>query len=274
MGLIEIKGKKLEKLHNVQIEILDEIVRICEKNNIEYFLQGGTLLGAVRHGGFIPWDDDLDISMYRKDYDKFISICEKELKKEYRLDCDKTNGEYWLTFAKIRKRNTLFLEKALDGIDVGKEIYVDIFPMDDVVKPLGILNHIRVIIMKIIIDALLYKRGVTKDINECRRPKLTKIFGCLSYKILHSFYYRLATISNSKKAKFVTDFASPYNYKKETHLKENFFPTTFLKFENNKYRVPKKYKIYLEQVYGDYMKLPPENERVNHSALDVKFNIK
>lgn len=273
MGFIQLNEKTLKNLHNVQIEILDEIVRICNENNLEYFLVGGTLLGAVRHQGFIPWDDDLDIAMNRKDYEKFLSLCKNELNDKYRLDCDKTNDKYWLTFAKIRKKNTLFLENSLDGIDTGKEIFVDIFPLDDIKKPFSVLNRVRLIFVKIVIDALFYKRGITKDINVCRRPKMTKFFSKFSFKFLHKFQHKIVTLSNPKKSNYLVSFSGCYAYKKEVFLKNDFYPTKTLKFEEKSYKVPNNYKKYLKNIYGDYMKLPPKNERVNHSALDIKFEI-
>ena len=81
-----MEASVLKKLHSEEVKILDEIVRICKKNNIEYFLIGGTLLGAIRHKGFIPWDDDLDIAMPREDYEKFLKTAEKELQEPYKLE--------------------------------------------------------------------------------------------------------------------------------------------------------------------------------------------
>ena len=106
----EYDDETLSQLHEVQIEILDEFVKICEKHQLSYSLVGGTLLGAIRHKGFIPWDDDIDVGLLREDYDKFIKIAKEELSDKYYLDCFEYNKDYYLPFAKIKKNNTIFNE--------------------------------------------------------------------------------------------------------------------------------------------------------------------
>ena len=110
MAYKEYDKETLTKVHEIELELLNEFVRICDKHNLTYFLVGGTLLGAVRHSGFIPWDDDIDVGMPRVDYDKFINIAKNELKNDYLLDSVETDKNYFLPFAKILKRNTLFIE--------------------------------------------------------------------------------------------------------------------------------------------------------------------
>ena len=128
----ELDSKTLKKLHDVELEILQEIIRICKKYDIKYYLAGGTLLGAVRHKGFIPWDDDLDIGMLREDYDKFMKYGIKEIDDKYFIHCDKTDPNYWLPFIKVRKNSTTFVEELLNKKEVlHNGIFVDIFPMDN-----------------------------------------------------------------------------------------------------------------------------------------------
>ena len=86
----------LKKLRNVELQILDQVVEICKKHNLKYILTAGTLIGAVRHKGFIPWDDDIDIALPRKDFNKLINICQSELDDKFYLDCPETNDKYWL----------------------------------------------------------------------------------------------------------------------------------------------------------------------------------
>ena len=100
----------LQKLKEEQLKVLDYIVKVCEENSLEYFLIGGTLLGAVRHRGYIPWDDDLDLAMPRKDYEKFIKIFLNQDNGKYILDTNNHSKYYWLPFLKVRNKNTIYQE--------------------------------------------------------------------------------------------------------------------------------------------------------------------
>ena len=114
----------------VCLEILKEIDRICKQNGILYWMEGGSMLGAVRHHGFIPWDDDLDIAMFRDDYNRFLEIASKELKENYFLQTHQTDPEYPLFYAKVRKNNTFIDERSYQDLNIHKGIFVDIFPVD------------------------------------------------------------------------------------------------------------------------------------------------
>ena len=122
---------KLQKLHFLQLKIAKEILRICEKNSIDYSLSGGTLIGAVRHSGFIPWDDDMDIDMTRENYLKFIKACEHDLGKEFYLENWYTDNKYWNGFSKIMLKDTILVEDSTKFSNNRSGIYVDIFPWDN-----------------------------------------------------------------------------------------------------------------------------------------------
>lgn len=125
------EDKNVAMAQHVMLDILKEIHKICIKHDIKYTLTAGTLLGAVRHKGFIPWDDDCDIAMLRPDYERFLELAERELPKEFFLQTKKTDPEYLLNFAKVRKHNTLLIETGETGEEnYHHGVFVDIFPFD------------------------------------------------------------------------------------------------------------------------------------------------
>lgn len=130
--MIQLSQIELRKLQLVELELLVEFDRICRKHNIRYSLTGGTLLGAVRHKGFIPWDDDADISMLRSEYDRFRLVCKMELdSKFYFQDMENTNGYRW-GYGKLRKKGTVFLRENQEHMPYEQGVFIDIFPRDGV----------------------------------------------------------------------------------------------------------------------------------------------
>ena len=120
----------IEKLKGIELQLLDAFVSACEQLNIDYYILAGTLIGAVRHKGFIPWDDDIDIGMFRKDYDIFLEEGQKLLPKDVFLQTFITDKEYPTYFAKLRKSNTTFIEKSVSKLKMNHGVYLDIFPLD------------------------------------------------------------------------------------------------------------------------------------------------
>ena len=271
--MTELSSEVLEKLQNTQIEILKEIVRICEKHELKYFLIYGTLLGAIRHNGFIPWDDDLDIGMPRGDYKKFLEIAKAELSDSYFLQNMETQKDYWLTFSKVRKNNTIFEEEAVVNMPdyIHKGIFVDVFPLDYVEKKEGTLVHIQFVLSKAIIETLYYKAGVYKK-SSLRYPVIDFVLGMFSKKTLGKIQTKIATLQKRKKATCFADFNSPRAYEKAIYPIEYFMPPQGHEFAGETFQVPNTYDTYLRMVYGDYMQLPKEEDRVNHRTLRIVFD--
>ena len=269
----EYDDKTLKKLHDVELEIIDEFVRICEKHKLNYSLMAGTLLGAIRHSGFIPWDDDVDVCMMREEYDKFIKIAKEELSDKYYLDCFEYNRDYHLPFAKIRKNNTIFDEEPSHHLKNHKGIYIDIFPLENVNEKGIKMAYFRTFIIKTLVDAILVKYKIRK-LKDTRHLVFVIPFLIFGKRCLMRIQNWFITKNKNNKSKYVACEVSSYAFQKEVFLREDFFPTKEIKFEDRKYKVMKEYDKYLSSIYGDYMKLPPKEKRINHVPLKIVFDVK
>ena len=258
-----MRRANVEELRNKQIEILDYVSQFCEENEINYWLDCGTLLGAVRHEGYIPWDDDIDIAMHRSDYNKFLRYFpQKSNDSKFELKCIENNKDWHHPFAKVMNNETLFIQ---DGHTMG--INIDIFPYDDMVDDMNEFKK-------------NYKtRDLLKVINsiQCSEhlPRGNKFRKCIVYIIrwiLRRFpkYYFIRKISemaqkhNGKGLKTVGSFTNDISMK--SCKKE--WVSEFVKgsFEGKQYNIPVGYKELLTCLYGeDYMQLPPEEKRKKHT---------
>ena len=261
----------LRELQLTELEILNEIHRICSENGLSYFLVGGTLLGAIRHKGFIPWDDDLDIAMPRADYDRFLDICETELNENFYLHSIKTDKEYWLPFSKIRKKYTLFDEENLAGLDVPKGIFVDVFPLDEEFSETSFGKKIRTKMIKGINALILSKKGLRKsDIIK----KIT-VFISFPFSIerLQKLQIGLMSRNNGRGGTFYANYGSNYDPVKQTMPKSVYEPAGLVEFEKNSYFAPKDYEYVLTRIFGkNYTELPPEEKRITHKPLRISFD--
>jgi lipopolysaccharide cholinephosphotransferase len=259
----------LNKLHETLIELLDEFVRICKKHNLKYTLVAGTVLGAVRHSGFIPWDDDIDVGMLRPDYEKFLEVAPKELKDKYILDCFEQNKDYHLSFAKIKKNGTIFDEEAAHHMNNHKGIFLDVFPLDNVYDNVK-RSYINAALIKIVHQTVCVKKKIYK-IKDCRHKIMSSILMVFPHAFLMKLEKKLCTMNKDNNSKYIACFLGVYPFKKEVSERKDFFPTKEMVFEKKKYSVLNNTDKYLSSIYGDYMKLPPKEKRVNHMPLKIDF---
>ncbi len=263
----ELSNKELRQLQETELEILIELDRICRKNKIEYSLCGGTLIGAIRHKGFIPWDDDIDVNMLRKDYDKFIKIVNKDLdKKRFYFQCIENDNDYGFPIAKLKRKDSIYAE-AMSNRDIDKQnIWIDIFPIDNIKSNnfFGQLYYFKVYALKII---LAYKDGFIGSVDTKKKKMFLNIAKILSIfynrNLLKKRLQKLMRKYNNIDTKYAASFGGVYLGKEifEKNLLEKNIET---KFEGHNFRIPKKYDEYLRHYYGDYMQLPPEEKRIGH----------
>lgn len=263
----------LRKLHNAETEIMDEITRICRLKGLTYFLIGGTLLGAVRHNGFIPWDDDLDIAMPRNDFEIFIKECRENLKSKFELDYINTNNKYWLPFAKVRNRNTIYQENIQKKNNQKMGMWVDIFPLDYTNDCEGKSLQKREKYIKKLKGILYLKnlREITSEDNFIKKTGIS-ILQIIPNRFLHYLINKLMKGKCDNKNKYFVNFGSQYGIRKQTHLKDKYFPAVDVKFEGRMYKAPRDYNYVLTKIYGkNYMELPPVEKRVTHNPIRIKF---
>ena len=266
----------LQKLRQVQLDILAEVIRICDKHSIRWFTDGGTTIGAVRHQGFIPWDDDVDIAMLREDYDKFLRVAPKEINSGYvvaHYEFDKNTPFY---FAKVRRENTLFVEEAVKDLNIHHGIYIDIFPYDVVPINKGVRSRHKKKI-QLYSRQLSYRTTSTGDKNETNKlkyflktlyKKITRYF-LMPFK--KSYFYEKLDRQYRKYVASDSQLISPCIGGDFVVNKNEIFPTIKMPFESIFVEVPKNYDDILRQSFGDYMQLPPENKRFNHAPAVLKF---
>lgn len=247
----------IQELRSLQIGILDCVHEFCEAHGLSYFLSSGTLIGAVRHKGYIPWDDDLDIYMPRKDYEEFLQTFHDDTGRYHAIDPQR-EPHYYYTFAKVVDRQTLMVEKETEGYEIG--VYIDVFPVDYVTDDLE--ERERVFKKK----HLLYK------IRRCKISNGNPLQSRLAYMVYK--YWPLSVRQIERKIRGLIVSGEPThtvcNMTEAGPKMKGCFPaediaeSVDIEFEGKMYKTMIGYKDYLERTYGDYMTLPPVEQRVTH----------
>lgn len=256
----------------LMVDILKDVHDICERHDLKYFLDAGTLLGAVRHKGFIPWDDDMDIGMLREDYEKFIEIAKKELPDHLFLQTFETDDKYdiYQVPCKIRYNGTILIEKGIsENSEMHNGVYIDVFPYDSLPKSKFIYKIQRMLsynVLKSFIrireipDNLTFKNEITHTFYKI----IIKAFPYKRRKKFFDFLVKWNDVNSPYMGYGLDTVWSEYIYKKE-----DYFNLEKLEFEGNYFYGPKNYHAILTQLYGDYMILPKEEDRQWH-AKEIK----
>lgn len=250
-----MKDETLKLHQDALLVILKEFDRVCKALKIPYILFAGTLLGAVRHRGFIPWDDDLDVLMLREDYEKFLREADAVLDQD-RFYLQKEFSEHWpMFFSKLRMNRTTCLEKYHPkDLETHQGIYIDIFPCDNAMDSV-IGRKIQFLCSKVVIAKSLFARGYDTD------SVMKKMFQQLCRLLPQKAYLRI-TQAGKQDSQFVHSFlGGASSFGKSVYSRSFFTDTEETEFCGRKFPIPKNYDALLRILYGDYMQLPPAEER-------------
>ncbi len=268
--------EELRHLQLTELLIAKEVKRICEKHRIRYYMVGGTLLGSVRHGGFIPWDDDIDFAMARSDYDYFCDVCKTELHEPFVLQTWDTDENYPFSYGKVRLKNTLIEEPFVSGILPAENgIFIDIFPYDNIPD-----QKLKKLIHKagwfFYNRALWMKKGYGRTIKEEGIKQKAKyifasaIIRLLPYNYIKQRFNKLLRRYNNSETSCLA-FDGVYSYEKNSIRREWMAPEKQYQFEDTEFMSFSDYDAYLCHMFGDYMKLPPVSQRHSHDIKKVVF---
>ena len=266
-----VNAETLRKAQLKMVDILVVIDEICQKHDIQYFLAYGTLLGAVRHKGFIPWDDDIDIMMTRENYNKFLKVMDNIEDPNYKcLHFGKDFPNYFYNFAKVVDLNT-YVEEINFPRHKDMGIFVDVFPVDGIPK-----DKISKLTNKYYKLLVLHNLAASKKFVKSSKSKLRtipKFFVWVYCKLCGwKHFYKKLKILRQKHSIEECEYAGVYSEygKREMIPKEMFEETILVDFEGEKFPILKEYDYYLTSVYGDYMTPLPENQRQVHHIIAFK----
>ena len=263
----------LKHLQKVQTMMLRDFAKICEENDIMFFLIGGSLLGAIRHGGFIPWDDDIDVIMFRKDFEKLNTVMTNNPSDKYTFLNVLNEETYHYTWGKFTLKNTLLEEWWGNQINYTPNIFMDIFIMDNIPD-----NKIKRFIHKWRCFTLnqLVIHSLIKFKNESKIKELIQqgIYYFLKIIPISPMTLKKRCVKTYRKyenteCKEVCDFPSIMFM--PIYDKNDFLPPKKKKFEDIEVNVPNKYDKILTQLYGNYMELPPEDKRFRPAPEKLDF---
>jgi lipopolysaccharide cholinephosphotransferase len=257
--------EKRKKLWAVLLDLLHEFDKVCQRHHLRYFISAGTLLGAIRHHGFIPWDDDIDVEMPREDYDKLIQY-KDEFSLPYKYQTPETDPGYFLSFNKLRNANTSSVSVILQYAGFCQGAFLDIFPMDSFKAETMHAKHKR--IMELVLDLGTYLRIGNPELDEKNLQRVASYSGRDpkdTYRMLQDLFLE----DKDKDCEYIGLLSCPlYDIERMKRYKEDYAETVLVDFCGMKCPAPKGYDRVLHMQYGDYWQLPPvEGRGAWHSGI-------
>lgn len=268
--MIYLTQEQLRQLQRIELELLTEADRICQTCGIHYNIIAGTLLGAVRHGGFIPWDDDADIALLRPEYEKFRRACETELdtSRFYFQDHTNTPGYRW-GYGKLRRKGTMFLREHQEHMPYEQGIFIDVFPLDNV--PMHPARRQWHSMKCYVIRKFLWSEvGRIADKSRWKRL-LFRLMSCVPHEKIFAHYEKLVQQSDAEPSRWVRILMFPTPTKDEGYLRAWYERSAPIVFEGCTFPGIADFDSYLSFKFGDYHELPPEDQRKVHPVTALRF---
>jgi lipopolysaccharide cholinephosphotransferase len=273
--VISISPEQLRQLQQAQLQIALEVTNLCAKHGLPYLLLAGTALGARRHGGFIPWDDDMDLGMLRPHYDAFLEIAKREIGPDLYVQNWLDDPHMGAPFTKVRRNDSTMVEAWSKDTGGHKGIFIDVFPLDNVPDgPVArVLHKFQLALLK---RLLRHNSGYTITPLSGIRGVFDAMVRFASRHISQSAAKRSLDRTmrrySDRSTRQVVAVAGCYGYAKESLLREWAEKLTNRPFEGHDLLAPVQIDAYLEHLYGDFMKLPPEEQRGNkHSVIKLEL---
>lgn len=250
--------EQMKKIWAIELDLYLEFERVCKKHGLKYFLLFGSLIGAVRHKGFIPWDDDIDVGMLREDYDKLLSLA-GEFKEPYLLQTPITDEYSGFSVAKLRNSNTSAIIEKFKYSKMNQGLFIDIFPIDNV--EMETVNEDYDEIAKLAYENSTYMRLDNPYLDANDKKRVENYKGISNVEIFNKIQDICTKYKNCESQYKGAIAFNVYGCKKQMYPKDAFDDIVFEKFENLEVPIPKKYDEILSITYGDYMQMPPINQR-------------
>lgn len=266
--------KKLKQIWAVELDLLNQVDLICKKHNIKYCAYSGTILGAVRHKGFIPWDDDLDICMTRDEYEKFLKVAPLELGPQYFLQNALSDPKYFVGYSRLRNSLTTGAINGHDDINYNNGIFIDIYVIDGYTDNARDLRRQRR--DKDFVEALLNCYNLGYPEKRLWRQMISIILHhtmcrIIPYETIYKLYVKILDRYGKSATRYTLLTHVDWIYKKYWCEKIDIAETIYQDFENIKIAIPKNYDNILKNMYGDYMKFPPVEQRGAWHEGIIKF---
>ena len=275
--LVELTENDIKEIQKVILEIIEDLNKIFKENNIRYYLGGGSALGSIRHQGFIPWDEDMDINMPRKDCEKLVELFKnnKEINEKYYLCENSYDNEFDVNYLRIKLKGTSFKEYLYK--DYSKDgIFIDIFPVENMFNNVILrkLHGLLVTMNLFVCSTVRISKKKEKYLNFIGNPQYTKTIKTKAFiGKLFSFFSlnrwlriskKVMSLCKNENSKYISVPTGKRHFFGEMYEREDIFPVKYKKFENIELPVANKNEKYMEKMFGDYMKIPKPEDREKH----------